>query len=487
MTAMKPPAPRSSLLRGVRLATALCLGLAVTTTDERRRAPLLVTGLLAGTVWLALEGRDHRGRWSWPVAVLVTGMAGLLTVPAVLLVAFPGLSVDAGRPLSGGLTLIAITLAGTLAGLTLGRAVPRDRLPRLAARLARPPVAAAGGRGRVVAGWVVAALALGLFLHAAGGAREYFAHLDRTGASTAGLTYLIWGVLAAKFTTLAEVGRRWSAGRGCGRLLGVAAVASIGLAGLIGARILIVVALAQVALLALALRGPSRRTLVCGSLAAVAAFACIVGLGELRRWQSLAPAAGFSTYLTTSGLPELPRTYVNQYADGVRVAVLARAAVPDLAPFEHGTEVVRVLAQPIPGAVRPQLPRPAGLRAVFTTAGGSSGNALPLPVVGFLQAGAAGAAIAGLALGLMLAGIERAMAHARDPAVLLALIGAMTGAVMVLRGSLPQATALALMDVIGFLVAGRFAPVAAWRTRRRQRPRRTAPAVPAASTARNAA
>jgi hypothetical protein len=465
----------------VRCATAICLALALTTADERRRAPLLAVALVAGTVWLALESRRPGGMRSWPVAVLALGIAGLFSVPALLLVAVPAINVDAGRPLSGGLVLFAIALMAIHAGLVAGRAVPLPRVGEWIGRVRSPTGPDAPKRTRrVIVGWIVAVAALGAFLHAAGGPSRYFANLDQTGASTAGLTYLIWGVLAAKFVTVAELARRWQSGQRANRVLAIAVVVSLGLAGAIGARILVVVALAQLALLALVLRGTSRRSIVAAAVTGLAGVACIVGLGELRRWQSLNTGTSFPSYLTTTGLPNLPRTYVNQYADGIRVGVLARAAVPALAPFEHGTELLRVAAQPIPGSARPQLTRPAGLRAIFTTAGGTSGNAFPLPVVGFLQLGAWGAALAGLLAGLLVAGLERGLRRARDPGVILGLIAATTGLVMVMRGSLPQATAFALMDVIGFVVGARWV-LGRQRGARSWRPR------PATSTPSNAA
>jgi hypothetical protein len=450
-------AQRGSLLTGVGLAVALCLALALFAPDERDRAPLLAAALLAATTWLALQARDRTGRRSWAVTVAAVGIAGLFTVPALLMVAAPSLTADLARPLSGGLLVHLLLLLGVIGGLVLGRLLPFRALARLAPRLdAAPPGGQARRSWRLLAGWAVSLVALAAFLHAAGGVHRYYTQLDKTGASTAGLTYLIWGVLAAKFFTVAELMHRWSEGRRAGLWLAVATAASILLAGAIGARILVVSALGQLVLAALVVRGPSRRSVVAVGLASVAAAACFVGLGELRRWQSLGSPGPFPAYLVQHGLPDLPHTYVNQYADGVRVAILAKAAVPTLAPHEHGLELLRVAAQPIPGGLRPEIPRSAALRQIFTTDGGTSGNALPLAVDGYLQFGAAGAALAGILLGLVLALVERGLARPRRVGTLLALVALTTGSVMVLRGSLPQATAFALMDVIGFLAADRF-------------------------------
>jgi len=470
VTAERPPLIWA--ITSLAASAALCLAAALVAGPGPHETPLLTTALAAGTAWLALEAWRTPGALSTPVLVVAAGFAGLVTVPAILLAADPALLVPAPRPLVGGLGLHVTTLFGLLAGLAAARRLPLGPLARGLARLSRTPDSSAPRRPWWVAGIVVGLVFLALFLAAAGGPSSYFANLDATGASTAGLTYLIWGVVVVKFATFAELGERWRRGARCGPALAVGLGVALLVVASIGTRLLLVVALAQLVLLAVAVRRPSRRGVALGMAAALLAAACVVGLGELRRWQSLPAGTPFGTYLTETGLPALPRTYVNQYADAVRVAVLAHAAVPELAPFEYGKELIRVAAQPIPGSLRPELARPAAVQAVFTT-GNGSGNALPLAVIGYLQLGIAGALLAGLALGAIVAGLERGLRGTRDAGLLLALIGASTGAVMVLRGSLPQATAFALMDVVGFLAAHRAltARSPAWtRGLRRQRP-----------------
>src|SRR5207249_3250132 len=141
----------------------------------------------------------------------------------------------------------------------------------------------------------------------------------------------------------------------------------------------------------------------------------------------------FPSYLVETGLPQLPRTYVNQYSDAVRLSVAARVFVPKVVGFEHGRELLRVLLQPIPSQIRPTVARSRGLTKLFTT-GKHNGNALPVPVEGYIEFGFPGALIFSLLLGLVVGLVDRVADRHRDVGWLAAAVAAGTGAVIVFRG-----------------------------------------------------
>jgi hypothetical protein len=309
-------------------------------------------------------------------------------------------------------------------------------------------------RRQAAALFAVPVLAAVAFLAAVGGPAHYFANLDRTGELTAGLTYLIWVILGAKYLALALAAARWRAGLPATRGQLVLLIASLALVAGVGARLLVMVAILQVALVWTLLRRrgglPVRRLLATAALLGVV----FVGLGELRRWQGLETGRSFPAYFVDQGLPNLPGTYVNQYADAVRLAALARDVVPDRAGYEYGLELLRIALQPIPGSIRPEVPRARALRDRFTS-GEGNGNALPLPVVGYIQGGLVGAVLLCALLGVAAGMIDRRIGHALPLDRLLALVAAAVGLTVILRGTLVNAVAFTLMDVIGFFVAVR--------------------------------
>jgi hypothetical protein len=221
----------------------------------------------------------------------------------------------------------------------------------------------------------------------------------------------------------------------------------------IGSRLLLLVALIQIVLLHAALRPLGRRFGIVLSASILLGALVFLGFGELRRWESGGRVRSFASYLTHTGLPALPRVYVNDYADAVRLSVIARQVVPGSAGYEYGKEFLRVVLQPLPSQIRPKVALPHGTAAAFTS--GKSGNALPVPIEGYLQFGIAGAIVLSLLLGLAVGMIDRIGAGVRDVGWLTATIAASTGAVIVMRGSLHQGVALAVIDVVGFFVAHR--------------------------------
>jgi hypothetical protein len=292
------------------------------------------------------------------------------------------------------------------------------------------------------------------FLVAVGGPGEYFANLDKSAATTAGLTYLLWGILFVKYGTLVILGEKWAAwqlSRSSSAALPGLALVSV---AALGSRLLLLVATLQVLLLFVCIRGTTRRFFAILPVTVVTLVVVAVGLGEVRRWQAIGGKATFSTYLVEVGVPQLSRTYVNQYADAVRLAVIVRRIVPEQAGYEYGKEVTRLLVHPLPRGVRPSLEPELRLKEAFTSSN-LSGNALPAPVVGYIQGGALGVMALSLALGYLAGGIDRILRSTRDVGVLLALIAASTGMIVVFRGSLTQAFALTAIDILGFFAVHR--------------------------------
>ncbi len=431
------------------LCSAAALLLAAAAGEGAAREVGLALAALSGSLWLAALGAADRRSIVSSQLILAGALVVLVAGPGLLLVADPDLYAG-GAPasLTPALALWAVGVHAIVAGALLAGALMREGGPRAA-----PAVAATAPRRRWIAAWALAGLSALAFLFAAGGPAEYLSNLDKTGGSTRGLTYLIWGLLVGKFASLALLASRWSQRRPPGWPAYAALVSSLVLVGLVGSRLLLVVALVQVLLLAFELLGPGRSFRV-GAMISLALLPVVaIGLGELRRWQGTDRSVPFGTYLVDSGLPGLPRTYVNQYADGIRLAAIAREVVPDAAPYEYGEDLVRVVLQPLPRQIRPVLERSAPVEAVFSSGGG--GNALPVPVVGYLQGGLVGLLLLPALLGAAVRFIDLRLSSSRRLHDRLALIGAATGAVIVFRGSLPQGMALAGIDVVGIYVAAR--------------------------------
>jgi hypothetical protein len=423
---------------------------------------LLAAAILAAVVWIgsdAVRG-DRPGPRSRLVMTVALGL--LAALPALLLAADHGLWAGPVPSLDAGLGLLAIGILSVALGsrltgvlplptwLTRSRAGAGDQPgQRGIMRTGRPR-----GRGPHLALMALVIASLAVFLAKVGGPSAYVHNLNNSAASTYGLTYLIWGMSFAKFGSFAYAGESWAQRRRPPALVICAAIVAIVLLLFIGSRLLLLIALVQLLLLYAALVPHGRRFRIVLVGAAVAGAVAFVLIGEFRRWENVVHHPSFPSYLVHKGLPELPRTYVNQYADAVRLSVLAREVVPRRAPYEYGKELLRVLLQMLPSEVRPTVGTAPALSATFTS-GDKNGNALPVPVEGYIEFGLAGAIAFSLLLGLAVGLVDRIGAAASDVGALTAAIAAGTGAVIVMRGSLAQGIALAVIDVVGFFAAHR--------------------------------
>jgi hypothetical protein len=425
------------------------------------RAQLLALATLAAAIWLGWDALADGRPGPRARLVMAFGLIMLAALPALLLAFDHGLWI--GPPqlhgLDAGLALWSLGIAAIAVGSRA--AAPPSRPPSAAGQAGQAgepgvrPSPRRPGRLGALAIAAIVLVSLAAFVHKVGGPIEYFKNLNNSAATNAGLTYLIWGISFAKYTAFAFLAEAWAAGRPPTRAVLGGSLLAFLLILFLGSRLLILVTLIQLLLLYAAIRPTSRRFWRALTLAALIGVVVFVGLGEYRRWENVAvDRPSFPSYFTHTSIPNLPRTYANNYADTVRSSVLARQIVPARAPYEDGKELLRVLLQPLPGSIRPKVALAPAVAATFT-AGHKNANALARPVVGYLQFGLAGDVVFCLLLGLLVAAVERLARRIRDTGELLAAIGASTGLVIVFRGTLHNAIAFAAIDVIGFFVAHR--------------------------------
>ncbi len=459
LTAMPEPSPLPRHLRRSdfpAVGAALCFVLAVAWPSGRNL--LLAGATLAGVVWIGADALADDRRGPRARLVMATALLLLAAFPAFLLAADNGLWVGTFPGLTGGLVLWSVGIVSVAAG---SRAAALVRLPAALStasagrgRLSAVVSSTQRGRRNVAIVATIAFVSLCAFVVKVGGPTAYVKSLNNSAASTAGLTYVMWGISFAKYGSFACLGEAWTHGRRPpGRVIVAVTVAILLLLSL-GSRLLLLVALIQLLVLYAAVCPISRRFWLALGTTAVIGTVLFVTLGEFRRWESVPHHPSFPTYLVKVSVPELPRTYANDYADAVRLSVLARRVVPSRAPYEYGKEFLRILLQPIPGQLRPTISTAPALEATFTS-GHKNGNALPVPVEGYIEFGFAGTVAFSALLGLFVGLVDRAGAAVRDVGWLLTGVAAGTGSVIVMRGSLHQGIALALVDVIGFLAVHR--------------------------------
>jgi hypothetical protein len=472
---------RPDVMGGAMLA---CFLLAILAPPARPE--LLAAATLAATTWIGWDALadDRRG----PRARLVMALCLLMlaSLPALLL-AFDRhlwISPPRLRGLSAGLVLWSLGIASIAVGTRAARLISPARPLSPAASIVR-------GRRPLMGVAAIVLISLAAFVYKVGGPVCYFQNLNNSAAANAGLTYLIWGISFAKYAAYAHLGENWlSDRRNSPAVLAATAVAFLLLLS-VGSRLLVLVSMIQLLVLYAALRPLGRQLVLRVTAAGLVGAVVFVGVGELRRWENVgsqascqapaqslsvavprgrehvrshrpsvaphptvAPRPSFAHYFVQTGLPNLPSTYVNNYADTVRSSIIVRQVVPAHAGYEYGKELLRLLLQPIPGGIRPQIAQAPALRAAFTS-GHDSGNSLPLPVEGFIEFGLPGDIVFCLILGLAVGLVDRRGTGARDVGVVLATIALGTGLAIVFRGSLHNAFAIAAIDVIGFLVGHR--------------------------------
>jgi hypothetical protein len=416
------------------------------------RGELLAAAVLAAAVWIGWDAVADDRPGPRARLVMAFSLTMLAALPALLLAFDRGLWIapPALRGLNAGLFLWALGIAAIAVGSRAASISSRRR-----ARMQVTPSQQRHSRTGIAAIAALVLVCLVAFVHEVGGPIAYFKNLNNSAAANAGLTYLIWGMSFAKYASFAHLGEAWAGPRRPSARVLIALALAFALLLLVGSRLLVLIALIQLLVLYAALRPIGRRFVRTLAVTILVGLVVFVGLGEYRRWENVTThRPSFPSYLVNTSLPSLPKTYVNNYVDTVRSSVIVRRVVPAHAPYEHGKEFLRILLQPLPGSIRPTISTAPALHAAFTS-GHGNGNALPVPVVGYIQFGLAGDVIFCLILGLAVGLVDRFGDLVGDVGQLLAMIGASTGLVIIFRGTLHNAIAFALIDVIGFYVSHR--------------------------------
>lgn len=331
--------------------------------------------------------------------------------------------------------------------------------------------------------YLAIAVIAGLKFYSGAGGLDYLCHLDLTGATTAGLTYFLWGMLLPKTAALAASpsGTRLRVSRG---FVVAYAILALSLVVLTGARILLLVAMIQAALV-FHLGVRRLRPIEIGAFLAVL-LAVAVLYGEYRIESGTAACAGVSLPPITVVLPGVepatspsetkpaalpssppPSTgfeerftakltnpqylrdrYTKNFVDALDVFRRMYAIVPSQADYLGGSSFARLLLQPIPRAFRPAVPPPPeAITAAFTSPGG--GNVFQLWAEAYLNFGPLGVMLVALSAGLVVAAATRSVDKLLDDSkrsVYMALL--ITSMLLLYRGSFIGATSFALMDLI---------------------------------------
>ena len=404
-----------------------------------------VVALGAVLATLITSGLQLPGGAGSALVIFAFAAVGLIGLPARLLTMEPSLAEpEVDVALSLAFWVAALGAVGLGASL-VGR---RNSSPVRA-------VTALAPAARFVVVTAVSIGGLAIILVSAGGPAQFLGSLDRTGETTAGLTFAVVMVLAAKFAALARLHSRWAGGAAGVTRADIAwLIAALVLIALLGSRLLLLVACSQVAILALLHDKVSRRRLPFACALVLLVVGVGVGYGELRRWQATPRVVSLVTFLRDEGLPRLPRTIVNQYADAIKLSDTAMRVVPDQVGFEGGRGLLRVIVHPIPSQIRPQVGRADAVDRSFT-ASATTGNALPVPVEGWLQAGTAGVLFLSALFGVLLGWSDRLARGKHSSAVAFAAACGAASLLMMFRGSLPQGTTLAALDIAGLYAVHR--------------------------------
>ncbi|MDQ2912369.1 MAG: hypothetical protein M3T56_03845 [Chloroflexota bacterium] len=329
-------------------------------------------------------------------------------------------------------------------------------------------------------------LVIGLFSAAAFfsavGGLGYLCHLNLTGAVTAGKTYLLWGMLLPKSAALALSPSRKQLGVTAPLFVVYAAIALL-LVVLTGSRIFLLIGMIQAALIFHFAFRRLRTIEIVGFLVLLLGVAVLYG--EYRIESSTSACAGISVPPTAIDLPGfqpagststaptglapgesftdrlrakltnpqyLRDRYTANFVDSLYVFRRLYAVVPSETDYLHGASFARLLLQPIPRSLRPELPPlPTALTAEFTSPEG--GNVFQLWAEAYLNFGSIGVGVIAMLAGFALAAATRRVDAVRETsrrAVLIALL--VTSMLLLYRGSFIGATSVALMDLIPVLI-----------------------------------
>ena len=421
-----------------------------------------------GVAWLGVRALAQPRTWASATFVAAASFAVLFVVPSWIFAVDPAM-LDVGSPTEA-LLLVNVSLYALL----LGWHLPVRRAVRQAARRSllgiRPvPVSVR----RVIVSFGISVASLMILFAANGGPLRYFENLDRSGEFMAGLTYVFWGLLAAKFTVFSYVAAKWARGQDLDRRTWGMLGAVFLLLALHGSRGPLVIALVELCLIrTLVWKRIRVGTVVVASLTVL--LLVVFGLGAIKRYQKLdyegtSARVGYVDYLVNVAPGDSVTAYATNYADQVRLLALARAVVPSDAGYEYGRIVARLALQPIPRFFRPEITRDPDLaRALYPTS--LYAYAVPLQADAYIQFGVGGMVIVFVLVGAVLRQIDlRLNAAQRLPLrTFLALMALAIALALVLRSGLQGGVAFGAIEIIGFWLAAtvidsRWSPQAAGR------------------------
>lgn len=450
--------PGSHLLRAhgapalAALAALASLGaaLAVLTGSQRLAVPLLVIAQLCLVLWVGFRAWDDRLQWARPEVLLAAGWALTFTLPSCIYAISPGLMDVFPYPVEA-ICIVNLSLLSLIVGAAGFRTFRADLSPR-AERL---QVLVGETRWAVLAIWAFLGLCgFALLFSSVGGPVEYLRNIDDEGRLTRGRVYFVWMALMLRYAAQIVLLRYWASHRQAPWPIIALVTATIGATGLLGARLFVVVALAELAVFYVLVRRPLPVKVAVPVTALLAILLIAVG-GAVKRYTNYKtehPGAdkALSAYLVSDAPGELGQAYANNYADGVRLIALARATVPRYGQFEKGKLLLRYVLQPIPRAARPRVERdPAIRRALYP--GGGQIHAIPLQATTYLQWGVAAVVLVFGLLGALIAWLDRTLVTTRratfpTTVVLCAVVVALPA---FLRASEAGGFAVAAIEVIG--------------------------------------
>lgn len=398
-----------------------------------------------GIAVLARSGGARERGWRTGAAVIAASWFPLFTVPCLVYAIDPSL-LPQGSDVRA-TAIVNLSLFALLLGMSVGR--PHDdKAPGLITADANEPA-----DRRLIAWFCIGLAALVGLMSANGGPAEFVSNLDRSGAMSAGLIYVVWLALAIRFAPVVRAGANWAQGRPIGRWTLAALIVGTVLIGLTGARAFVAVAGVQILLTYALLRRPVRLRVVAPAMV-VLGILLVFAVGIVKRYQgythAVDPGIGFIDYVQERAGPELVESYVNNYVDTVRLIALAEDITPRRAPYEEGRLVLRLLAKPIPRSVRPDVPRNGTIEENFTPSGGYS-YAVPLQAALYLAWGPGALVLGFLALGAAIRTLDVWLAAPRTRPLshVLAAIACVVQVPVLLRSGVPEGLSFLLIEVVG--------------------------------------
>ncbi len=316
-------------------------------------------------------------------------------------------------------------------------------------------------RGWAIAWVVVGCLGFCVIFAVTGGPIHFISHLSNEGSLTRGRTYFVAAALALVFIAQVATCVRWACGAALSRSLIGALILALALAATLGARELLAVPIVELALYYGLVR--RRMNVRMGlPLLLAGALVIVVGVGMVKRYGNYVAThpgthVGRLAYLFTQGPGDFMSSYAANTADGVRLIALGERTVPHYAPPEYGKEALRLLLQPVPSGIRPEVSTAPALKAAIYPSPVDS-YAQPLQLVSYLQLVYPGVVVVFLILGAATGRLEQSLAAAggpRRPSTLLLLVALAVQVPALLRSASSGAIAVALIEVVGLWAVAR--------------------------------